>query len=122
MLIATDTKLLNYLGLQPTGDLGPLTGYTTQRGKGVWYLKAPPKTPATGWQARERNRFRLIAALWRNLHHFQRSDWLRAARAAGLSITGYNLFVWYQYSLDDQAIHTVERQSRITLLPLFAPP
>lgn len=122
MKIATDSTFLNLLGFQPTGDLGPLTGYTTQRGKGVWYLKAPPKTPATGWQARERNRFRLIAALWRQIYPTQRSAWLRAAPAAGLSITGYNLFVWYQYTLDDAVIHTVERQSRITLLPLFAPP
>lgn len=122
MQIATDTKLLNYLGIQPTGDLGPLTGYTTQRGRGVWYLKAPPKTPATGWQRQQRNRFRMIALLWRQLQPAQRSDWLRAAKAAGLTITGYNLFVWYQYSLDHDAIRTVERQSQITLLPLFAPP
>lgn len=122
MLIAPTHKLLNYLGWQPTGDLGPLTGYTTRRGRGVWYLKAPPKTPATPWQGRERNRFRVIAALWRELEPAQRSNWLRAARAARLSIGGYNLFVWYQYSLDDDAIHTVERQSRITLLPIVPPP
>lgn len=121
MLIAPKNKLLNYLGWQPTGDLGPLTGYTTQRGKGVWYLKAPPKTPATPWQARVRKRFALIATLWRKLQPEQRADWLRAATKAGLSITGYNLFVWYQWSQDHQAIHTIEHQSGITLLPLFAP-
>lgn len=118
MLIAPETKVLNYLGFSPTGDLGPLTGYTTKRGRGVWYLKAPPKTPSTPWQTRERNKFRLIALLWNGLPAAQRQDWLSAAGAAKLNITGYNLFVWYQHTQDDATIHTIERQSGITLIPL----
>ena len=42
-----------------------------------------------------------------------------AARAAGLSITGYNLFVWYQYSQDLATIQTIEHQTGINLLPLL---
>ena len=118
MLIAPKTKTLNLLGLRPTGDLGPLTGYTSKRGKPVWFLKAPPKTPATCWQVRERNTFRRIARLWSALSDPQRAAWLQAGRAAGLNITGYNLFVWYQYTQDHDVIHTVERQSGITLIPI----
>ena len=118
-MLTPTNKILNIIGLRPSGDLGPLTGYTSKRGKAVWYLKAPPKSPATGYQRQQRNRFRLIAVLWRRLTNDQRLDWLQAARAAALSITGYNLFVWYQYTQDQAVIQTIERQSGISLLPLF---
>lgn len=117
MLIAPESKLLNLLGFGPTGDLGPLTGYTSKRGKGVWYLKAPPKTPASPWQLRVRNKFRTIAGFWAQLTAAQRNDWAAAGKAAGLNITGYNLFVWYQHTLDAATIATIERQSGINLLP-----
>ncbi len=118
-MYAPTAKILTFIGLGPTGDLGPLTGYTSKRGKAVWYLKAPPKTPATPWQRQVRNRFRLIAMLWRSLTVQQRFDWQLAAVRARLTITGYNLFVWYQYTKEAPTIHTVERQSGITLLPLW---
>lgn len=120
-MLTPTSKILTVLGLRPTGDLGPLTGYTSKRGKAVWFLKAPPKTPATGWQQQERNRFRMIALLWGQMLAMQRVDWERASIGAKLNITGYNLFVWYQYKQDHAAIATVERQSGIQLLPLFSP-
>lgn len=119
MQITAKNKILTILGIAPTGDLGPLTGYTSKRGKPVWYLKAPPKTPASGWQQVQRNTFKNIALLWRSLSDAQRDDWRAAGPAAALSITGYNLFVWYQHTLDDAVIRTVERQSGINLIPLF---
>lgn len=121
MLLAPNSPILNILGFSPAGDLGTLTGYTTKRGKPVWYVKAPPLEPPTGWQRQQRNMFRSIAIIWTKLRPQQRFDWATAARLANLNVTGYNLFVWYQHTLQDAAIHTVERQSGTTLLPLFEP-
>ena len=117
MEIATKTKMLNLLGLRPTGDLGPLTGYTTKRGRGVWYLKAPPKEPPTGYQIHYRNLFRLVAMTWQALPRSKRDDWLDAARRASLRITGYNLFLWYYHTRDLAVIRTVEHQTGFSLLP-----
>lgn len=115
MLIAPNSKTLNLIGLRPTGDLGPLTGYTSKRGKPVWFLKAPPKTPPTFWQTSQRNTFRLAADYWRDLSPQQRQAWLDAAKRARLNIGGYNLWLWYQLTKDRATIRTVERQSGITL-------
>ncbi len=117
MEIAPKAKMLNLMGLRPTGDLGPLTGYTTKRGRAVWYLKAPPKEPPTGYQTHYRNLFRLVAMAWQSLPSQQRSDWLDAARRASLRITGYNLFLWYYHTRDTAVIATVEHQTGLTLLP-----
>lgn len=121
-MLTPTSKILNVVGFRPTGDLGPLTGYTSKRGKAVWFLKAPPKTPPTGWQRIQRNRFRLIAMLWAQLTPHRQDRWKIAAIKSRLNITGYNLFVWYQYTLDGLVIGTVERQSGITLLPVYPPP
>jgi len=117
-MFAPTDNTLTFIGFGPTGDLGPLTGYTSKRGKAVWYLKAPPKTPATGWQQRQRNQFKITALLWNGLTEAARQDWLTAARRAHLNITGYNLFVWYQYTQDHAVIHTIEQQAKISLIPL----
>lgn len=109
-------KLFTLLGLQPTGDLGPLTGYTSKRGKPVWFLKAPPTKPPTGWQIHQRNLFRLCARHWSRMLPQDRKAWLDAARLAHLNITGYNLFVYYHLTKDRAAIATVEQQSGIPLL------
>ena len=116
MEIAPKTKMLNLIGFRPTGDLGPLTGYTTKRGRGVWYLKAPPKEPPTGYQTHYRNLFRLVALTWSGLPESTRLDWLAAARRASLRITGYNLFLWYHHRRDVAVIRTVEHQTGFTLL------
>jgi len=116
MLIDAKGKVLKLCGFSPTGDFGPLTGYTSKRGKAVWYLKAPPKTPPTGWQRIQRWRFRFAARAWKSLTSSQRADWLAAATKARLNITGYNLFVWYQLLPDRAVIRTVEHQSGINLL------
>ena len=116
MQIAPEAKMLNLMGLRPTGDLGPLTGYTSKRGRAVWYLKAPPKEPPTGYQTHYRNVFRLVAIAWQGLTPDTRAAWLAAARKAGLRITGYNLFLWYNHTRDTAVIRTVEHQTGITLL------
>jgi len=116
MLIGTDINLLNLAGLSPTGDFGPLTGYTSKRGKPVWYLKAPPKEPPTGYQTHYRNVFRLVAMAWAALSPAKRAAWLAASRRAGLKITGYNLFLYWNSKGDSAAVRTVENQSGINLI------
>ncbi len=115
MQIDQNALVLKLMGFRPTGDFGPLTGYTSRRGTTVWYLKAPPKTPPTGWQRLQRARFSSAAHLWTALTPNQRADWLAAARKAKLNVTGYNLWVWYQLTRDRKVITTVERQSGIQL-------
>ena len=115
MLTPTD-NILCLLGWNPTGDLGPLTGYTTKRGKVVWFLKAPPTCPPTDWQVHQRNKFRLVAAAWKGLSAAAREQWHLAEVRGRLNITGYNLFAYWSLSKDDAAIHTIERQTATTLI------
>lgn len=109
-------KLLTLIGLQPTGDLGPLTAYTSARAKPVWFAKTNPLSPPSIMQTRMRNFFRLSAFAWRSLSQPQRQAWSRAAITARLRITGYNLFVWYQRTADAAPIRTIERLSGESLI------
>jgi len=116
-VLARDS-LLRYLGFNTQGDLGPWTFYTSKRKGLVWFVKAPPLEPPTLAQTRQRNKFRLAGYVWRSLNAEQQRAWSRAAIAANLRITGYNLFVFWITTQDHPAIHTVERQSNVNLLPL----
>jgi len=116
MLLATKTKSLTLIGLRPTGDLGPLTGYTSKHGKPVWYLKSPPKEPPTDVQRHCRNAFRLAAIAWTQLTPERRQTWTKTQDAAHLNITGYNLFIFWQLTHDRKTIETIERQTNLTLL------
>lgn len=106
---------LKFVGIAPTGDLGPLTCYTSRRAGTVWFLKSPPTTPATGWQRRQRNRFRLAAQAWRALDEDTRNRWAAACRRAGLYLSGYNLWIWWQLRRQRAALRTIERQSGVSL-------
>jgi len=114
MHIAHDT--LKFLGMNPTGDLGPLTAYTSRRHGNVWFTKSPPLEPASDWQRRQRDRFRLAAKAWRALDEKTRQRWHRACRLAGLYIHGYNLWIWWQLVRRRATLATIERQSGIQLL------
>ena len=110
-------KQLKLIGMNPTGDLGGLTAYTSKRAGTVWFPKSPPLTPATEWQLIQRNRFRLVAAAWQALSKEQRHDWHLACRRARLVLHGYQLWVWWQHARDRQALATIERISSLTLAP-----
>jgi len=58
-------KMMALMGMNPTGDLGPFTIYTSRRAGTVWFNKAPPTSPPTVWQIQQRNAFRLAAEAWR---------------------------------------------------------
>lgn len=115
-MLTPTSKILSILGWNPTGDLGPLTGYTTKRGKIVWFLKAPPTSPPSQWQLHQRNTFRLIAMAWRGLAQADRDQWHLAEVRGHLNITGYNLFVWYWVHKDIETIRTIQRQTGTNLV------
>ncbi len=106
---------LNLLGFSPTGDLGPLTAYTSRRHGQVWFDKSPPKKPPSPWQVRQRDRFRLAAIAWRALDETTKHHWHDACRRARLYVNGYTLYLWWQLTRDRAKLATIERQSHITL-------
>lgn len=111
-----EPKFLTLLGFNATGDLGPLTAYTSIRHKAVWFPKTNPLNPPSIMQTKMRNFFRLVATQWRALTPAQRNAWSTAARSGGLRVTGYNLFTWYQRTHDAATIETIERQTGIQLI------
>jgi len=114
-----DTSILRYLGFNTQGDLGPWTMYTSKRKGLVFFVKAPPLEPPSPLQTHQRNRFRLAGYVWRSLPQHVQRQWQTAAIDAALRITGYNLFVHWICRQDDTYIQTIERQSRIHLVPLL---
>lgn len=111
-----DQKLLRVMGWGHTGDLGPITFYTTRERVVVIYDKAPPLKPATSRQIVRRNRWRNAAQNWQLLTPEQRARWHAAARRAKLRIHGYNLFVFWFTRQEPSYVRTIERQSGIQLL------
>lgn len=105
----------SWIGLNVQGDIGPLTLYTSARGKLVGFLRAPPLNPPTPTQEAIRDIFRNAAALWRALTRDQRSEWKQLAERANLGITGYNLFTWYTRHRDKPAIEVLELKTGITV-------
>lgn len=108
--------ILQFLGRNATGDLGHLTAYTSKRHGTVWFDKAPPLEPASPWQLRQRDRFRLAAQAWKSLAPAIRARWHRATRLAGLYIHGYNLWIFWNVTHDREKMRTIERQSGLRLL------
>ena len=115
-MLTTTNRILQLIGIRPTGDLGPLTAYTSRRGKVVWFLKSPPHGPPSVHQARQRNTFRLVGEAWSQMTDAEREQWSLAERRAYLDITGYNLYVWYNTVGDDEIIRTIERKTNTNLI------
>lgn len=110
-------SLLQFLGWNTQGDLGPWTFYTSKRNALVWYLRAPPTKPPSPLQAAARAAFAAAALAWAAQTDQTRADWERASLAAHLRITGLNLWMYWQLTADDAAIRTIEHQTGISLLP-----
>jgi len=106
------------LGWNVQGDIGPLTLYTSKRRGLVYFPKSPPDKPASYAQLVQRNRFRLAALAWTKCTPDQRATWSHAALAARVQATGWNLFTYYQLTRNAPPIHTIERLSGETLLPV----
>lgn len=104
-----------WLGLNVQGDIGPLTLYTSQRGKLVGFLRAPPLNPPTPKQETIRDIFRNAATAWRGLTTGQRVQWRTVADRCNLGITGYNLFTWYFRKRHYPGIQVLELKAQISL-------
>lgn len=115
-MLTPTSNVISLLGWRPTGDLGPLTIYTSKRGKIVAFLKAPPTCPPSAWQSHQRNAFRLVARAWNGLTDAQRNQWHLAEVRGPLNITGYNLFTYWCLSGDDDSIRTIQRQTGTNLV------
>ena len=109
---------VRFWGFNSQGDFGPWTFYTDKRKGLVYFVKSPPLEPPSLLQTSVRNAVRLSAYTWRGLPGERQRDWETAAQRAHLKITGYNLFTFWILRKDDAAIHTIERLSRIKLIPL----
>jgi len=109
------------MGMNTQGDFGPWTFYTGARQQLVYFVKSPPLEPPSEMQITRRNAFRLNAYVWRSLKPSARRDWETASKLTGLKITGFNLFTFWNLTKDNAAIHTVERLSRVDLIPLQVP-
>lgn len=111
-------SIWQYLGFRPTGDLGPLTFYTTRRGETVFFPKAPPLNPPSYLQTVQRNRFRTAAKTWKALPELERQNWEAVTRKAKLTINGYNLFVWYLLRDGEKTATAFAERYDIQLFPL----
>jgi hypothetical protein len=112
-------SLYHMLGFRPTGDLGPFTFYTSARNAIVFFPKAPPLNPPSYLQTVQRNRFRLAAKAWQRLPRLEQTNWEAVAKTAKLTITGYNLFVWYFLRNGQATVQAFADRYNIQLLPLM---
>lgn len=110
-------KFVGILGFVTWGDIGPLTIYRTKRGRMVFFAKAPPLCPASLAQQANQDLWRLAAVNWKRMDADRRARWELASKRASLSITGYNLFVYWSTTNDTTAVQTVERITGLDLLP-----
>lgn len=103
------------LGLNVQGDIGPLTIYTSRNRRLVYFLRAPPLHPPSQTQEHFRENFRVYAASWRAAGVAVRREWNQAVRRANLSLSGYNLWVWFSRTRAESELQTIERAAGINL-------
>ena len=109
-------SIFQFLGYLTNGDVGPWTFYTSVRHKLVFFPKTWPKDPATYHQTLYRNRWRHAALRWNELDASTKSLWELASKRSHLTITGYNLFIFYILGNHTRFIQTVERLSSLDLI------
>jgi len=112
-----DQRWFKYIGWNSQGDLGPLTMYTNQKRKLVFFAKMPPLNPPSFRQVLLRERFRLLGQTWSALTPDQRDAWNKMAIKGRLRIHGYNLYSYWQLTRDSATIRTIQHQTGITVLP-----
>ena len=112
-------SLIRVMGWNPTGDFGPWTFYTAKNQAVVFFQKSPPLAPPSPLQIHQRNKFRLVALSWQALPEKDKENWRQLAKRARVDVTHYDLFVYYCLTHDAASIRTLERQSGVTVLPLF---
>ena len=110
-----EPHLFRYFGWNTQGDLGPWTMYTDRRRGLVYYLRAPPKEPASYLQQIQRQRFAAAADAWRKIGQAARQAWNQIAITARLRITGFNLWTYANITNDWTTVHTIQTQTGVTL-------
>jgi len=110
-------NLFNLLGFVIWGDFADITMYRSHHGKVVWFKKTWPDKPASPKQLAWREHWKTAAAAWKAASAATRQQWDLATRRASLSLHGYDLWMHWQLTGDDQAIETLERQTHTELLP-----
>lgn len=108
-------ELLPWCGLSIAGDIGPFTCYTTHRGRRVFYRRAPPTSPPTPPQIRQRLRFKLAQHLWSNIPVGQKQLWEQLTKELSLCLTGQNLFMSLALNPDDEALASALNRTGLSL-------
>lgn len=103
------------LGLQVSGDIGPLTIYTDKHGKKVPFPKSPPKEPASVNQLIQRSRFAQAQRWWKDQTAAVKRDYETLALKGGLAMTGQNLAIHVALKNDADFLRTLMRQQDITV-------
>jgi hypothetical protein len=112
----TKPSLLQFLGFNTQGDLGPWTFYTDKRKNLVFFVKAPPTSPPSIHQTLQRSRFTTIGHYWSHHTDDVKALWEFATQKLKLNLTGFNLFTWYYTVGDRQTLATIERLANVTLI------
>ncbi len=107
--------IIDWIGLNAQGDLGPVTIYKSQRGSRIWFAKAPPEVPWSIGQLRQRTLFEMAGIAWQNLTDTEKQAYETASQKAHLRITGYNLWVHACLRQDTSYIETIVNQTGVTL-------
>lgn len=109
-------SFLRLLGLRTQGDIGPYTSYRSDRGKLVFFLKAPPKKPPTYRQETNRGDMVLAAVDWSRLAEVERQAWRDLSKKSRVTCTGFNLWFYAWKSRDHAPIKTLSQQTGIALV------
>ena len=105
------------VGLMISGDLGPLTIYTTQKGKIVAFPKSPPHKPGSPGQLTQRKRFRDAQNSFMALMPSEQAAYDLVTRKLSICMTGANLWIHFCLRHDDGVFATVQQQTGLTLAP-----
>jgi len=115
-------SIFQVLGVNTNGDAGPYTFYTSHRKRLVVFPKTWPKDPATYHQKLNRDKWRHAATRWNGLTPELRADWKHMAKKANLTISGYNLFLFYITGKGTGTVETVQRLTNMDVLTDTGPP
>lgn len=111
---------VSFMGLQVSGDIGPLTIYTDKHGKKVPFPKSPPKEPPSINQLVQRARFAQAQRQWSTRSAAEKRNWEAIALKSGLAMTGQNLLMHVALKNDGDTLRTLMRQTGITVpVPAF---
>lgn len=109
------------IGLMISGDLGPLTIYTTKKRRIVAFPKSPPHKPGSPAQLTQRYRFAQAQNAWRELTIVQQQAYVDVVNGLSICMTGANLWIHFCLMHDIGVWDTLQSQSGITLslFPFF---